>query len=203
MAPQTAHEKLQTTLELLNKRSDHLQTLANQETVKAKALAPKNQQMAMRCLRRRKAYENQIKQLDNQILALEQQMMTLEDVKTTASIVSTMKMSSQVLKQSIMEKDLDVIMEVTEQYDDARERINEFNAMLERQAVGANVDDDELQRELEELEQEHLNESLAKVEASIPILPTAPKTVVKPEPKPAVEDEDEELARQLRDWSRG
>lgn len=60
--------------------------------------------VALKALKQKKKYQNNLKTLDNQIAALEQQQEALEEADTTKHILSTMKESNKVLKNTLTDK---------------------------------------------------------------------------------------------------
>ena len=177
---------------MLEKREAHLQKKMGDELKKAKELTrQKNRRAALQCLKRRKMYEAQADTLANQQLRLYDQKLLLEGAKATAETVGAMKSTAAALK--VMQKetkveDIDKTMdEINEQTENMRQ-IQE--ALGQPMGAAAEIDEDELDLELEELEAEDLDEMLMEpaVEQGEPTLelPSVPQ-------RTEAQTEDEEL----------
>ena len=180
------------TLEMLEKREAHLQKKMGDELKKAKEFTrQKNKRAALQCLKRRKMYEAQADTLANQQLRLYDQKLLLEGAKATAETVGAMKSTAAALK--VMQKetkveDIDKTMdEINEQTENMRQ-IQE--ALGQPMGAAAEIDEDELDLELEELEAEDLDEMLMEpaAEQAEPALelPSVPQ-------RTEAQTEDEEL----------
>ncbi|KII70578.1 Vacuolar-sorting protein SNF7 [Thelohanellus kitauei] len=195
-----AVQKIKNCLETLEKRQEHLQKLADEEYAKARRLVSTDKEKAKRALKQWKRHLKNFKDLDGYILTLEHHLDTLEQSHTTKHVITAIKESTDVLKSSINDSDLDAMAEITDQYDDIRSKMDEFQMMLERQGQTQGVDEDELLEELEALEQEDLNKTLAQVNQPLPPLPSAPKTEISQKEANPPEDDDD-FIRKLQDWS--
>ncbi|XP_023715889.2 charged multivesicular body protein 4b [Cryptotermes secundus] len=98
----------------------------------------------------------------------------------------------------------DMMDDIAEQQDVAKE-ISE--AISNPVAFGQDVDEDELERELEELEQEELDKELLGVGPSVDELPSVPTTdIARPTPtkskaKSRTEEEEDEYMKELQQWA--
>lgn len=199
-APTTgeAIQKLRETEEMLMKKQDFLEKKIEQEIGVARKNGTKNKRAAIQALKRKKRYEKQLQQIDGTLSTIEMQREALESANTNTSVLQTMKNAADALKAAHQHMDVDQVHDmmddIAEQQDVAREI---SDAISNPVAFGQDVDEDELERELEELEQEELD----RVLISGPELPTPPTTeMVKPKPKAQVEDEDEDL-KELQAWA--
>ncbi|CDY35892.1 BnaA07g00950D [Brassica napus] len=153
-------EKLNETLDMLEKKESLLLKRAAQEVERAKEFTrAKNKRAAMQCLKRKRVYEQQVEQLGNYQLRIHDQMIMLEDSKATTETVDALRSGASAMKA--MQKatnihDVDKTMdEINEQTDNMRQIQDALSAPF-----GSDFDEDELEAELEELESAELEEEL-------------------------------------------
>ncbi|KAH0916985.1 uncharacterized protein LOC103828275 [Brassica rapa] len=153
-------EKLNETLDMLEKKESLLLKRAAQEVERAKEFTrAKNKRAAMQCLKRKRVYEQQVEQLGNYQLRIHDQMIMLEGSKATTETVDALRSGASAMKA--MQKatnihDVDKTMdEINEQTDNMRQIQDALSAPF-----GSDFDEDELEAELEELESAELEEEL-------------------------------------------
>ncbi|KAG5377581.1 hypothetical protein IGI04_025423 [Brassica rapa subsp. trilocularis] len=153
-------EKLNETLDMLEKKESLLLKRAAQEVERAKEFTrAKNKRAAMQCLKRKRVYEQQVEQLGNCQLRIHDQMIMLEGSKATTETVDALRSGASAMKA--MQKatnihDVDKTMdEINEQTDNMRQIQDALSAPF-----GSDFDEDELEAELEELESAELEEEL-------------------------------------------
>ncbi|CAF2156754.1 unnamed protein product [Brassica napus] len=119
-------EKLNETLDMLEKKESLLLKRAAQEVERAKEFTrAKNKRAAMQCLKRKRVYEQQVEQLGNYQLRIHDQMIMLEDSKATTETVDALRSGASAMKA--MQKatnihDVDKTMdEINEQTDNMRQ----------------------------------------------------------------------------------
>jgi len=198
-----AIQKLRETEEMLIKKQEFLEKKIELEIVTAKKNAAKNKRAAIQALKRKKRYEKQLQQIDGTLSTIEMQREALEGANTNTAVLTTMKNAADALKAAHKHMDVDQVHDmmddIAEQQDVAREI---SDAISNPVAFGQDVDEDELEKELEELEQEALEEKLVDVGPNpVDELPEVPAgVVVKPKPaKKAIEDDDD--MKELEAWA--
>jgi len=211
-APSTgdAIQSLRETEEMLNKKQDFLEKKVDSEIAIARKNAKTNKRAAMQALKRKKRYENQLKQIDGTLTTIEQQREALEGANTNTAVLQTMNEASKALKKAHLDMDVDKVHDmmddIAEQQDVAKE-ISE--AISNPVAFGQEFDDDELEAELNELEEEgeleeqkELDEKLLDIEpAKLPDVPSAePPAAAKAKPQKVAEEEDPDMA-ELAAWA--
>lgn len=205
-APTTSEaiQKLRETEEMLEKKQLFLETRISAELATAKKYGTKNKRAAIQALKKKKRYEKQLEQIDGTLSTIEMQRGALENANTNAAVLKAMKEAADAQKAAHMNMDVDQVHDmmddIAEQQDVAREI---SDAISNPVAFGQDVDDDELEKELEELEQEALDEELLGVDstADLPPVPVTEKPVPvarKPKAKPVEEDED---LKELEQWA--
>ncbi|KAJ1798847.1 ESCRT-III subunit protein snf7 [Coemansia sp. RSA 2399] len=196
---------LRENITMLEKRETHLQAKVESEYAKARENATRNKKTALAALKRKNMLEKQIEKISNSRMALEAQVMTIEAANVNLETIKVMQRGADAMKG--IHKDLNVD-KVDETMDDIREQMDLANeisdAISQPQLFGAELDDDELNAELEELEQEELDKKLLDAEHAPVVLPNAPVSSIKhyeppqrqrqQQPASAVSDEDDELA---------
>lgn len=207
-----AIQKLRETEEMLIKKQEFLEKKIDQELDIAKKNGTKNKRVAIQALKRKKRYEKQLQQIDGTISTIEMQREALEGANTNTAVLQTMGDAAKALKAAHQHMDVDKVHDmmddIAEQQDVARE-ISE--AISNPVAFGQDIDEDELERELEELEQEELDNELLNVPAaaSLPSVPTGePAAAAKvpsraPPARPSrakVEDDDDDM-KELAAWA--
>uniref|UniRef100_A0A8D8QH29 Charged multivesicular body protein 4b n=1 Tax=Cacopsylla melanoneura TaxID=428564 RepID=A0A8D8QH29_9HEMI len=196
-----AIQKLRETEDMLIKKQEFLEKKIDQEITVAKANGTKNKRAAIQALKRKKRYEKQLQQIDGTLSTIEMQREALEGANTNTAVLTTMKNAADALKAAHKHMDVnqvhDMMDDIAEQQDVAKE-ISE--AISNPVAFGQDVDEDELEKELEALEQEELDKDLLKLSTPGGELPEIPSTAPKERPKEkpstkerSVEDEIKEL----------
>ncbi|KAL1462421.1 hypothetical protein WDU94_014255 [Cyamophila willieti] len=196
-----AIQKLRETEDMLIKKQEFLEKKIEQEINVAKANGTKNKRAAIQALKRKKRYEKQLQQIDGTLSTIEMQREALEGANTNTAVLTTMKNAADALKAAHKHMDVnqvhDMMDDIAEQQDVAKE-ISE--AISNPVAFGQDVDEDELEKELEALEQEELDKDLLKLSTPGGELPEIPSTAPKERPKEkpstkerSVEDEIKEL----------
>jgi len=205
-----AIQQLRETEEMLTKKQEFLEKKIELEVDTAKKNASKNKRAAIQALKRKKRYEKQLQQIDGTLSTIEMQREALEGANTNTAVLSNMKTAADALKAAHKNMDVDQVHDmmddIAEQQDVAREI---SDAISNPVAFGQDIDEDELERELEELEQEELDKDLLKVGPSANDLPEVPTSdvaepsVVKEKKKavPAKTAEDEEDMKMLMSWA--
>jgi len=203
-APTTAEaiQKLRETEEMLNKKQDFLESKIEQEIQTAKKNGTKNRRAAIQALKRKKRYEKQLQQIDGTLSTIEMQREALESANTNTAVLTTMKNAADALKAAHQHMDVDQVHDmmddIAEQQDVAKEI---SDAISNPVAFGQDIDEDELEKELEELEQEELDKELLGIQSTdeLPSVPTGvPETSKKSKAKQEEEDDD---LRELAQWA--
>lgn len=163
---------------------------------------------ALQALKRKKRYEKQLQQIDGTLSTIEMQREALENANTNTAVLQTMKNAADALKSAHKEMNIDDVHDMMDDIAEQNDVANEISNAIS-QAVGFNqdIDDEELEKELEELEQEELDKDLLEIPAAtnLPDVPVAEpsgaeKAKEKKKPVAADVDDDKEMA-QLMKWA--
>ncbi|KAL1129857.1 hypothetical protein AAG570_012801 [Ranatra chinensis] len=172
-----AIQKLRETEGMLVKKQEFLEKKIEGELANAKQHGTSNKRAAIQALKRKKRYEKQLQQIDGTLATIEMQREALEGANTNTAVLKVMKTASDALKNAHQHMDVEEVHEmmdgISEQQDVAKE-ISE--AISNPVAMGNDIDEDELERELEELEQEELDRELLGTGARTDQLPAVPAT---------------------------
>jgi charged multivesicular body protein 4 len=205
-SPQQAIQKLRETEEILNKKTEFLESKIDKEIETAKKNGTKNKRMALNALKRKRRLEKQLRQIDGTLSTIEFQRESLENAQTNTEVLKNMSYAAKALKAAHQHLNVDDVHDMMDDISEQNEIAEEIGNALS-QPIGFNqeLDDDELLAELEELEQEELEGQLLDVETpSVPLedpseqLPDVPTHV--PASKKKVADEDDDL-RELAAWA--
>jgi len=121
----------------------------------------KNKKAALLCLKKKKMYEDQMDKLTNNQLRVWEQMNMLENAKVTADTVGALKEGAAQMKaiqKTNKIEDLDDTLEEINEVSDRQRELDDALAAPVGQA--AELDEDELLNELEELQAEVLEEEV-------------------------------------------
>lgn len=196
-----AIQKLRETEDMLVKKQEFLEKKVEYELDLVKKNGTKNKRVALQALKRKKRYEKQLQQIDGTLATIEMQREALEGANTNTAVLQTMKLAADALKSAHQHMDVDQVHDmmddIAEQQDVAKE-ISE--AISNPVAFGNDIDDEELEKELEELEQEELDRELLGTGPTADDLPAVPAAPLPSKPKQTVAEDDEDL-RQLQQWA--
>ncbi|WFD35121.1 ESCRT-III subunit protein snf7 [Malassezia cuniculi] len=189
-------------LHLINKKEEHLLAKIEDEQRKAKANVTSNKRAAQAALRQKKVYENELDRLAGTRMTLETQVNAIENANMNIETMRAMQRGFDALKNIHGSMNID---KVDTTMDNIREQMaltSEISdAISNPVGMGAELDEDELKQELEDLEQEELNQRLSGAEAApVHALPStsikgpaaASTSASRTNASPEV-DEDEEL----------
>jgi len=157
-----AIQKLGETEELLLKRQKLLEKKIAQETERAKEFTRAgNKRAALQCLKKRKLYETQMEGVENNIMRVNEQQMMLENQRTTVETVSALSNAAKASKQTMHEMKVDDVDEVLQNINEQNDAMEQINAAM-GQPIGpsADIDEDDLEAEFNEMQASQLDEEL-------------------------------------------
>lgn len=196
-------DQMQATLEMLEKKERLLQKRAEQEVAKAKEYSrAKNKTAALACLKKKKMYEQQAVNLANNQMRIHENILMLETAKATTETVSALRAGAAQMKAEQKANDINDVDKVMEEINDVTDMQREMqDALGTPVGMAADLDEDELLGELDELEAEDLDDQMmagvapgpiAAPAAAAPAMPSVPTAA--PVASSATADEDAELA---------
>ena len=134
-------------------------------------LRRKDKRGALLLLKRSKLYDKQIEQLWGKRTNLDVQVMTMESANLNAEVFRTMKTSSETLKALYKSLNVDDVADAMEDLNEGLADNDEINDAL-AQPMGPTIDEDDLERELAEMEREFVDKQLL----AAPALPVSTAT---------------------------
>ncbi|KAL7134884.1 hypothetical protein ABFS83_11G055400 [Erythranthe nasuta] len=175
----TSLDKLNETLEMLEKKENVLQKKAYAEVEKAKAYTKSknkkvgftryNHAAAIQCLKKKKLYEEQIAQLGNFQLRIHDQMIMLEGAKATTETVDALRSGASAMKAMNKSTNIDDLDKTMDEINEQTENMKQIQEALATPiGAAADFDEDELEAELEELEEAELEEQLLQPATTAP-----------------------------------
>ncbi|KAI4347033.1 hypothetical protein L6164_007882 [Bauhinia variegata] len=193
-------DKLNETLEMLEKKEKVLIKKASAEIEKAKEYTrAKNKRAAIQCLKRKKMYEQQIEQLGNFQLRIHDQMILLEGAKATTETVDALRTGASAMKAMQKATNIDDVDKTMDEINEQTENMKQIQEALSTPFQGVDFDEDELEAELEELEGAELEEQLLQPATTAPAAPVqvpAGRQPARPAPQKRTAEEDELAALQ-------
>uniref|UniRef100_A0A1I7TUX7 Charged multivesicular body protein 4b n=1 Tax=Caenorhabditis tropicalis TaxID=1561998 RepID=A0A1I7TUX7_9PELO len=202
--PQDAIQKLRETEEMLEKKQDFLEKKVIDEKANAVKYGTKNKRMALQCLNRKRNFEKQLAHIDGVLATIGFQREALENASTNKEVLDVMSHASKALKGAHNNMDVDQVHDLMEDIAEQQEVANEIAEAISN-PVGFNsaVDDDDLMRELEELEQEELDKELLDARAPPVVLPDTPNVALPavPAAKPRAAVAADKDLEDLESWA--
>ncbi|RZF45859.1 hypothetical protein LSTR_LSTR010815 [Laodelphax striatellus] len=171
-----AIQKLRETEEMLIKKQDFLEKKIELEIGVARKNGTKNKRAAIQALKRKKRYEKQLQQIDGTLSTIEMQREALEGANTNTAVLQTMKNAADALKAAHQHMDVDQVHDMMDDIAEQQDVAKEISEAISNPVSFANdIDEDELEKELEELEQQELDREL--LDTGTPVdLPSVPVT---------------------------
>ncbi|KAL8107227.1 vacuolar protein sorting-associated protein 32 homolog 1-like [Apium graveolens] len=191
-------DKLNETLEMLEKKEKVLLKKAAAEVEKAKEFTrAKNKRAAIQCLKRKRLYEQQVEQLGNFQLRIHDQMIMLEGAKATTETVDALRTGAAAMKAMQKATNIDDVDKTMDEINEQTENMKQIQDALSAPiGAAADYDEDELEAELEELEGAELEEQLLQPGTTAPTT-SVPIPAGRQQVRPARQHntaEDDELA---------
>ncbi|ONI33314.1 hypothetical protein PRUPE_1G416300 [Prunus persica] len=136
--------KLNDTLEMLEKKEKVLVKKAAAEVEKAKQFTQaRNRTAAIKCLKRKRLYEQQIEQLGNFQLRIHDQMIMLEGANATTETVDALRSGTSVMKAMNKATKIDDLEKTMDEINDQTESMKQIQEALSA-PIGAAADFDEV-----------------------------------------------------------
>ncbi|KAF6216051.1 hypothetical protein GE061_000389 [Apolygus lucorum] len=198
-----AIQKLRETEDMLVKKQEFLERKIEAEMMIIKKNGTANRRVSIQALKKKKRFEKQLQQIDGTLSTIEMQREALESANTSSKVVQTMKLAADTLKTAHQHMDVDQVHDMMDEIAEQHEAAKEISdAISNPVAFGNDIDEDELEKELEEMEQQELDRELLGTHTPAgDQLPDVPATVPVPhKPKQTVADEDDDL-KQLQEWA--
>ena len=199
-SPPEAIQKLREVEEMLFKKQEFLEKKQHEELEIIKKNGTKNKRVSLQALKRKKRLDKQLEQIDGTLTTIEYQREALENANTNTEVLKIMNLAGKALKGVHNNMDIDKVEDLMDEVREQQQIAEEISQVISNPiGFGQEVDEDELMKELEELEQEELDKQLLETgePEKLPEVPSSalPSTTEKKKKtKEAEEDELSELA---------
>ncbi len=165
--------------------------------------------VALQALKRKKRYELQLTQIDGTLTTIEYQREALENASTNTEVLKTMGEAAKAFKSAHLELDIDKVHDLKDDIAEQQYLANEISDIISKPVgIDAQYDDDDLLKELEELEQETLEEKMLEIppaaSESLPSVPTSEPTLdtkAKPAAATPKKTTEEKELDELMNWA--
>lgn len=164
-SPADAIQRLRETLELLEKREKYLEKKIENELALAKKNAKQNKRVAIMALKRKKIYESQIEKLSSARMTIDTQILAIENATTNYAALDAMKTGANALKSISQRMTIDDVEDTMEEIREQMDLAQEIGDAI-AQPIDNTVDEEELTKELEDLEKEDLDAQLSQLKAN-------------------------------------
>ncbi|CCW61173.1 unnamed protein product [Phytomonas sp. EM1] len=174
-------EKIDSSIELLEKREALLEKKVSEEIEKAKAFyVRKNQNAALQCMKRKKMYEEQLQSYVSQKQNLETLRFTVQNQAMNQEVLKAQLSAKEDLKRTNKRLNADKIEENMDELMEEIDKTKQVSEALRQPLGGEVIDEDDLLQELElelELNPEKVESGHAKVEeVKLPDMPAVPSS---------------------------
>lgn len=189
---------------MLIKKQDFLESKIELEIQVAKKNGTKNKRAAIQALKRKKRYEKQLQQIDGTLSTIEMQREALESANTNTAVLTTMKGAADALKAAHQHMDVDQVYDMMDDIAEQQEVAKGISdAISNPVGFGQDIDEDELEKELEELEQEQLDKELLGIEPTdeLPAVPTTTIPAVPAKAHTKTKPEEDADLKELAAWA--
>ena len=194
-------ERLDGTIELLEKRVAVLEKKLEQEVAKAKeCMKRNNKNAAMQCMKRKKIYEEQIAQQNAQMHNLETMKFRMQEATMNKHFLDAQRAATGELHQLNKEMDADKVADERERMQEIFDQQREVTQALTEPIDGEVVDEDELMADLQDmmdLDEEPVAVAPKQQKAAVTPLPDMPNIPSHALPDTGVTNDEEEALRAL------
>lgn len=189
-------ELLEEKADMLRKRIAHIEDQIKEQMTIAQANANANKSKAVAALKKKKKLEENLKTAQGTLDNIENQKDMLENASSNAAVLKTMADTAKIVKQQHDNLDINKVEDIVDEMREQKE-ISEEIANILSQSTTKTVDEDELLKELESMQQEQLDAKLLQTDKDTAVLPEVPTQLPsQPQTKKAEEELDE-----LKKWA--
>lgn len=161
---------------MLLKKQEFLEKKQNEELEIIKKNGTKNKRVSLQALKRKKRLDKQLEQIDGTLTTIEYQREALENANTNTEVLKIMNLAGKALKGVHNNMDIDKVEDLMDEVREQQQIAEEISSVISNPiGFGQDVDEDELMKELEELEQEELDKQLLETgePEKLPEVPSA------------------------------
>lgn len=155
---------------LLVKKQEYYEDKITSEIATAKKHGQKNKKLALAALKRKKHYETELSRIDGVMVKIEAQRAALEDAGLNMEVLGVLDHTTKALRVANQNFDLDKVGELMDDIAEDLQLSDEFANAIS-QPIGDVHDEDELLKELEDLEKNAMSDVV-----ELPDVPAGPVT---------------------------
>lgn len=196
LTPNKGMDQLEENILMLEKRISHLQNQIHEQEQIARTFATTNKTKALAALKRKKTLEENIRKAEGTLDTLQGQKDLLEGAATNAALIKTISDTTKIIKGETNNLNLDQVENIVDEMREQKEVSEEISNILS-QTTRPQVDEDELLKELESMQEEQINEKLLQTDkdttSKLPDVPSQLPAQASSSKKP--EDELDELKK--------
>jgi len=180
-------------LQMIEKKEEYTAKKIEEELKKAKANAVSNKAAATAALKRKKMLETELDKLQGSRFQLEMHVNTLESVKMNQETMNAMKKAADALKHIHGGMDINKVDTTMAQIQEQTQLAEEISNMISTNTM-LDMDDEDLARQLQDLQEEDLNERLMGADPTpVHLPPGATRVEDTAKHQPVLQDEEAEL----------
>ena len=158
--------KLNKSIEQLEKREIFItKRIAHQMKIARQKIKAGNKKAALPQMRQKRMYTKELDKLHNMKINLQQQIISLEGTHMTLNTVEALREGSKTMKTLIKENNVEEIENLYEDIQDQQQTMEEINTIIGQAPL---IDEDDLEKELEELMAADITEKLMALPTNIP-----------------------------------
>ncbi|OTF72284.1 charged multivesicular body protein 4b-like protein, partial [Euroglyphus maynei] len=172
--PGESIQRLRDVEEMLTKKVEFLEKKRDEELMIIKKNGTKNKRVSLQALKRKKRIDKQLEQIDGTLTTIEYQREALENANTNTEVLKIMGSAAKALKQAHDNMDIDKVEDLMDEVREQQQIADEISNVISNPIGFQNdVDEDDLMKELEDLEQEEIDKQLLETGETEP-LPEVP-----------------------------
>jgi len=201
--PAEAIQKLREMEEMLYKKQEYIEKMYEFTEDVIRKNGTKNKRVSLQALKRKKRLEKQLEQIDGTLTTIEYQREALENANTNTEVLKIMGFAAKALKQTHNNMDIDQVEDLMDEVKEQQQLADEISNVISNPiGFGQDVDDDELMKELEDMEQEELDRQLLETNPTVPLpeVPTA-EPVAQPSASKSRDQQEKDDLEELAAWA--
>lgn len=199
LSPSQGLEKLEEQADMMRKKIAHTQSQIEDQEKLARANATTNKNRALAALRKKKALEGNLKNYEATLDNIENQKDMLENASSNAAVLKTMSETAKIVKKQHDNLDINKVEDIVDEMREQREISEEIGNILAQTTT--KTDDEDLLKELNNMQQEELDEKLLQTDEHTTKLPDVPTQLPATPAASTSHKKAEEELDELKKWA--
>lgn len=194
-------EQLEEKADMITKRIAHIEGQIQEQEKIAKTFATTNKTRALAALKKKRTLEDNLRKAQGTLDNIEQQKDILENASSNAAVFKTMADTAKIVKQQHDNLNINNVEDIVDEMREQQEISEEISNILS-QTTGKTHDEDELLKELENMQQEQIDAKLLETDKDTAALPDVPTQLpAQPVASPSSSKKAEEELDELKKWA--